>query len=104
MQTKSIEIVEAANPVEILTKNNYHSFDLLIIDIKMPVISGYEFIHMLKEQSKYLPIIILTSQDVVNYKSLESHKAPIKIINKDLSLKRILTKIDNFVEQFCMAN
>jgi CheY-like chemotaxis protein len=99
MQKESHEIVEAGNPIEALNKITKQDFDLLILDFNMPVISGLEFIRILNEHGKDIPIILLTSQEIKINNSSFSQKNPIKIINKDLSLQSILQNINLMLNQ-----
>ncbi len=56
-------VIPAANGKEALEKLVFHNIDLIILDIMMPVMDGFETLRMLKQMSKtrYIPVVILTA-------------------------------------------
>ena len=58
-----VETIEAENGAEALKALPHHTFDLLIIDINMPVINGLEFVNFIKHHEFYkrIPIIIIST-------------------------------------------
>lgn len=61
--SKDYEIVKAYDGKEALRKVETTSPDLILLDIMMPGINGYEVCKILKENEKtmYIPIIIVTA-------------------------------------------
>ncbi len=57
-------VTEAADGLDYAMKNDP---DLIILDVMMPVINGYNFCRLLKqeENKKDIPIILLTSRDQI---------------------------------------
>lgn len=57
-------VTEAADGLDYAMKND---LDLIILDVMMPVINGYNFCRLLKqeENKKNVPIILLTSRDQI---------------------------------------
>lgn len=58
-ETKDMEIIEAWNGEEALTKLNHH-IDLVLLDIMMPGIDGYEVCKQIRKKSQ-VPIIIISA-------------------------------------------
>ncbi|MEA1920237.1 MAG: transporter substrate-binding domain-containing protein [Campylobacterota bacterium] len=56
-----IEIQSAENGQIAVDKVNSETFDLIIMDIRMPVIDGYEAARIIKQHHKEIPIIALTA-------------------------------------------
>jgi len=54
----SVDTVKDGN--EAIDKINTDVFDLVILDLKMPNLDGYEFLNIVSKTDPYLPIIILT--------------------------------------------
>lgn len=48
---------------EALNNNIYNEFDLVLLDVILPGINGYEFCKIIKKSNAILPVIILTSMD-----------------------------------------
>lgn len=63
LEEKGITVVEAKNGVEALDKLN-PSLDLILMDIMMPQMDGYETMAKIREQSAYqsIPIIAITAK------------------------------------------
>ena len=61
---KVTAVTEAADGLDYAMKNDP---DLIILDVMMPVINGYNFCRLIKqeENKKDIPIILLTSRDQI---------------------------------------
>jgi signal transduction histidine kinase/CheY-like chemotaxis protein len=59
-------VVEAVNGAEGLTQFNKGRFDLIILDIMMPVMDGFEFIKKLRlsEEGRSVSVVVLTAKDL----------------------------------------
>lgn len=55
------DIVEASNGREVLKKFRKESFDLVIMDIKMPSLHGFDAIERIRAKNKEIPIIICSA-------------------------------------------
>ena len=56
----------AENGKDALSKLKYDKFELIILDLVMPVMDGFEFLKKVKKYKKYskIPIIVVTSKDL----------------------------------------
>jgi two-component system, chemotaxis family, chemotaxis protein CheY len=63
-QVRDAEIVEAANGVDALTQISRRRFDLVVLDMNMPVMDGLEALEALRAAPDYatLPVVMLTSE------------------------------------------
>lgn len=57
-------VIEAENGQDALDKVKETSVDLIICDLKMPVMDGLSFVRLIKEEAQYrfVPIIMLTTE------------------------------------------
>ncbi len=46
----------------------YANYDVIILDMNMPVMNGQEFIQKIREQKNYIPVIVLTSNSMLEDK------------------------------------
>ena len=90
---------EAGNGEEALEKIKTAIPDLLILDMKMPRINGYELIGRLKEniQTKDIPVIIMSGY-AVEIDKLEEYvkKKAIPVVGKPLDIEQ-LNKLVNYL-------
>ncbi len=58
-----LEIIVASNAMEVYDRVKYYDFDLILLDIVMPEIDGYEVCQTLKSNLKYkdIPIIFISA-------------------------------------------
>lgn len=63
LSMQGFEVVTACDGMDALEKLPQKKFDLVITDLNMPTMDGFEFIRNLKSNPEYkdLPVIILTS-------------------------------------------
>jgi len=52
-----------SNGQEALDELDKDYFDLIISDIMMPVMDGYELVHRLRESDNHIPVMMITAKD-----------------------------------------
>jgi len=93
LQKMGYKIIEAKNAVEALELITINSFDLIVLDLNLPVISGFDFLDKMKEIGKNIPALVLTSQTKIK------NKKNINFISKELPLSSIIKKIEHELNQ-----
>ncbi len=65
LSQKGFEIIEAADGLEALSRLNEAKPDLILLDIILPKMDGYQILSIIREnpEFKYIPVIMLTSKD-----------------------------------------
>jgi two-component system, chemotaxis family, chemotaxis protein CheY len=58
-----LDLVEAENGVEALRLLGERRFDLILLDINMPVMSGFTLLEELQARSDVPPVIVVTTED-----------------------------------------
>ena len=63
LQTQGYEVVTAFDGLDALEKAKAEDFDLIILDIMMPVLDGFEVCKRLKEneQTRDIPVLMLSA-------------------------------------------
>ncbi len=91
-------IIEAYNPKAALEKMQLQEPDLIIMDLDLPVMSGFDFLKILRKRDKQIPIIILTSQKV-SPDLLSEHKInPDQLISKESTMPEIIDAIERVLK------
>jgi twitching motility two-component system response regulator PilH len=65
LRSKGLTVIEAGDGIEAMEKMQIQCPDLVITDIVMPRMNGYELCRWIKTQfqDKYIPVIMCTSKD-----------------------------------------
>jgi PAS domain S-box-containing protein len=85
-------------PTEVLGLHQEHRYDLILLDLQMPVMDGFEVLEALKvvEPGGYLPVLVITAQP--GHK-LQALKAGAKdFVSKPFDLVEVQTRIHNMLE------
>lgn len=61
LQRAGAELMEAENGQQAIDLVNQHNFDLILMDMQMPVMDGYTASSKLREQGSSIPIVALTA-------------------------------------------
>lgn len=87
------DIIEAANGYEAIERLEKNDIDLVLLDIKMPGISGTEVIEKIKALPKIIPVIVMTKWDSseVSRKVIDSGA---EYIPKPFSLKIVRARVE----------
>ena len=67
-----VRIKEAGNGIQALEIIKYHKFDLVLMDLEMPEMNGYEAIKKIRETDKVTPVLAFTATLLEDMESLIS--------------------------------
>jgi CheY-like chemotaxis protein len=91
-------VTSTLNPLEVceLHRNNY--YDLILLDLQMPVMDGFEVMEGLKliETDSYLPVLVITAQPGHKMRALQAGARD--FISKPFDLVEVRTRIRNILE------
>lgn len=98
-QTK-VNVMHAENGLEALElcKNN-HEIDLVLMDIQMPEMNGYEATSLIKEFKKELPVIAQTANAILEERDKCLEAGCDDFITKPVNVKELYAKIDKYLKQ-----
>jgi len=91
------QVVEAENGKEALEKLQSAAVDLVVLDIRMPVMDGIEALGRIVEEKKNLPIILHTAYS--NYKQSFMSWAADAYVVKSSDPTDLLEKIEELLEK-----
>ncbi|SDW21173.1 PAS domain S-box-containing protein [Lutibacter oricola] len=93
----NIKIVEASNGEEaVKIAQNDNSIDLVLMDIKMPILNGYEAMKAIKKTNPTLPIIALSAFAMESDKETAIGKGFNSYLTKPIDRKLLFELIDEF--------
>ena len=99
LATDGLEVVSAANGEEALKSAIERTPDLVILDVMMPKIDGFEVCRALraKEETKHVPIILLTAKDRETDKAKGKEAGADLYVTKPFSPTRLLDEVRNLL-------
>jgi CheY-like chemotaxis protein len=92
------QVSSTTNPLEVVALHAEHHYDLILLDLKMPGMDGFQVMEALKEskQDKYLSVIVLTAEPGHKLRALEAGAKD--FISKPFDLVEVKTRIHNMLE------
>lgn len=83
---------------EVCDLHRQHAYDLILLDLQMPVMDGFDVMAALKpiEGQGYLPVIVLTAQPGHKLRALQAGAKD--FISKPFDLVEVKTRIHNMLE------
>ncbi len=94
-------VFSTSDPTQVVSLYKEHEFDLILLDIRMPVMSGFDVMRALNEVIKdgdYLPVLVLTAQtdDETKQKALEVGARDFLV--KPFQHWEVMLRINNMLE------
>jgi DNA-binding NtrC family response regulator len=91
-------VVTTNNPLEVSKLIQEDSFDLVISDLKMPLVDGMDLIDIVKKVDAKLPIIIITAYGTTETAEEAVQKGAYDFITKPFRKETILITINRALE------
>ena len=91
-------VASTMNPAGVCALHGKNHYDLILLDLKMPGMDGFQVMEALKTQAadKYLPVIVLTAEPGHKLRALQSGAKD--FISKPFDLMEVKTRIHNMLE------
>ncbi len=91
-------VASTINPQEVCALHRKNSYDLILLDLQMPLMDGFQVIEALKtnEADDYLPVLVLTAQPGHKLRALQAGAKD--FISKPFDLVEVRTRIRNMLE------
>ncbi len=93
LSKKDFEVVLCTNGKEALSAMNSYQPDIVITDLQMPTVDGYELTKKIKKDQPNLPVIIMTAN---LHLIPEDHQADVTI-GKPFSLNYLIKIIEDII-------
>ena len=69
-------------------------YDLLVLDLRLPSLSGLEVLRTLRDRGDGLPVLVLTAQDAVDFKVQALKMGADDYVTKPFSLEELLARVE----------
>jgi len=92
------DITTTQDPTAVRALHEQHRYDLILLDLQMPVMDGFEVIEVLKEVDPggYLPVLVITAQPGHKLRALKAGARD--FVSKPFDLIEVQTRIQNMLE------
>lgn len=99
LRMEGYKVTHATNGVEALRVLEHTSFDLIITDLRMPVMNGIEFIKHVRQRIEWttIPIIVLSAQAGEGNKLASTQAGANLFLIKPFDEHELLTAINQFL-------
>jgi adenylate cyclase len=93
-----VDVTSTLAPEAVFELHREHRYDLILLDIEMPGMDGFQVMEALKEieSGGYLPVLAVTAQPAHKLRALKSGAKD--FISKPLDLPEVLMRIHNMLE------
>lgn len=97
LQNEGFKIGNASDSDELFQKVKTENFDLIILDLMLPKMSGFEILEKLRSENVQTPVIIASnlSQEEDKQRAMDLGAVDY-IVKSDISLMEIVDKIKSF--------
>ena len=98
---------DAVQALDLLQNPSAPEFDLVITDINMDGLDGFDVIHKVKELQPRLPVVLMTGQSSVDYAIRAMHMGASDLIMKPIAIQDLVRSVFHLVElhrEFRQAN
>jgi PAS domain S-box-containing protein len=91
-------VSSTSNPREVCALHRANDYDLILLDLQMPVMDGFQVIEALKtnDRDAYIPVLVITAQPAHKLRALEAGVRD--FISKPFDLVEVKTRIRNVLE------
>jgi len=69
-------------------------YDLVVLDLRLPGMTGDEVLHTLRDRGNGVPVLVLTAQDTVNFKVQALRSGADDYVTKPFSLEELLARVE----------
>ena len=94
LQEQGFQADLVADGNEALTTASSGTHDLIILDLRLPGMSGYEVLRTLRDRGNATPILVLTAQDAVDFKVQALRAGADDYVTKPFAFEELLARVE----------
>lgn len=92
---KNYDIATANTGKEALELFNNYDFDLVLLDVVMPQMSGYQVMEYINEHKPDIPVVLMTAYAPVDFTKEDLPKGAHDYLMKPFDLEQLVTTVQN---------
>lgn len=82
---------DGAEGLRLATSGHY---DMLVLDLRLPALSGFDVLRTLRDRGDGIPVLVLTAQDAVDFKVQALKMGADDYVTKPFSLEELLARVE----------
>jgi DNA-binding response OmpR family regulator len=94
LQEQGFQVDLVADGAEALAAASHASHDLLILDLRLPGMTGFEVLRTLRDRGNTTPILVLTAQDAVDFKVQALRAGADDYVTKPFAFEELLARVE----------
>ena len=91
-QLMQVDLVDEGN--EALSRASQGSYDLIVLDLRLPGLSGVEVLRTLRDRGVTTPVLVLTAQDTVDFKVQALRMGADDYVTKPFAFEELLARVE----------
>ena len=99
LELENYEVVETDNGKEAINMFREQHFDLIILDVMMPEMNGFEVCEQIRLSNTEVPVIFLTAKDTSQDRVAGLKKGADDYLTKPFTLEELLLRIQNLLKR-----
>ncbi len=99
LELENFEVVETDNGKEAVHLFHEQHFDLIILDVMMPEMNGFEVCEQIRLMNTSVPVIFLTAKDTSQDRIMGLKKGADDYLTKPFTLEELLLRIQNLLKR-----
>jgi two-component system, OmpR family, alkaline phosphatase synthesis response regulator PhoP len=99
LEIEGYEVVEADNGRDAVTFFNEQHFDLIVLDVMLPELNGFDVCEQIRLNNTSVPIIFLTAKDSAQDRVAGLKKGADDYLPKPFTLEELLLRIQNLLKR-----
>ena len=99
LELENFEVVETDNGKEAVNLFHEQHFDLIILDVMMPEMNGFEVCEQIRLSNTSVPVIFLTAKDTSQDRITGLKKGADDYLTKPFTLEELLLRIQNLLKR-----
>jgi len=96
------EVVTTNNPLSVSDLLNEKKFDVIVTDLKMPIMDGMDVVDAIRKQDPLVPIVIITAYGSVDSAEEAVKKGAFDYITKPFRQEQLLISLKRALEWFAL--
>jgi DNA-binding response OmpR family regulator len=80
--------------MEALQTASQTTYDLIVLDLRLPGMSGFEVLRTLRDRGNTTPILVLTAQDAVDFKVQALRSGADDYVTKPFAFEELLARVE----------